>query len=473
MLVTQPDGKLLVKIIDFGIAKTLAAEDVCNLTQTGDIFGSPYYMSPEQAVGRGIDERSDIYSLGCLLYEMLTGVQPFRGASAFETLYMHMNEAAPTLKQNSLTQQFTVPVEKLVAKALAKGQASRWQSMSEFEHELSSLHKVIESPFQNLLNHVESEQRIKFKLNVWQSSVISAILLAAAVVLIWYWSSFQPEVYVKPEISAQEDLKNQNLDDSNKLADAVILNGGTDINLIGLDVTDQGLKGFQKRNDVVKLNLCGTAVSSDGMKYLTHLPLKILLLTQTDLTDQGMPAIGKIKDLNRVDIDRTYITSKGLANLANLPNLTDLSVKEDKLDDAAFAVFTRLPKLEVLDIGKNANITNAGVSKLSTLSNLKVLRMGNMPVSDEGLADFGKLHKLRTLDLSETDITDKALDKISGLPLRSLNLSGTAVSDDGILLLKQCLTLDHLRISSCPKVTKAAVRELKRSLPHCKISAKP
>ena len=101
MLVRQPDGSMLVKIIDFGIAKMLVSDEdgsSSNLTQTGDVFGSPFYMSPEQAMGRGIDERSDIYSLGCLIYEMLTGVLPFRGASAFETLYKHMHDDVPTLK---------------------------------------------------------------------------------------------------------------------------------------------------------------------------------------------------------------------------------------------------------------------------------------------------------------------------------------------------------------------------------------
>lgn len=78
------------KIVDFGIAKMSRSDETQSLTQTGDIFGSPLYMSPEQCLGHKVDHRSDLYSLGCLLYELLKGNPPHKGQSSLETLHFHL-----------------------------------------------------------------------------------------------------------------------------------------------------------------------------------------------------------------------------------------------------------------------------------------------------------------------------------------------------------------------------------------------
>ena len=75
---SEPDSNSPVKIIDFGIATVLTADSGDGLTKTGDVFGTPSYMSPEQCQGIAVDARSDIYSLGCVLFEALAGLPPFR-----------------------------------------------------------------------------------------------------------------------------------------------------------------------------------------------------------------------------------------------------------------------------------------------------------------------------------------------------------------------------------------------------------
>lgn len=88
------DGSLA--LIDFGLAKH--AEIACDLTAAGEIFGTPYYMSPEQGHGRELDERSDLYSLGVIFYEMLTRKKPFLAPSPMAVIYMHANAPRPTLE---------------------------------------------------------------------------------------------------------------------------------------------------------------------------------------------------------------------------------------------------------------------------------------------------------------------------------------------------------------------------------------
>lgn len=468
MLISQSNGGKLVKIIDFGIAKVVEENAPSNnLTQTGDVFGSPYYMSPEQAVGRGIDERSDIYSLGCVMYEMLTGVLPFRGASAFETLYAHMNEKVPTLKLNALKEQFPLPVEKLVAKALAKERSDRWQSMNEVEYELNSILQVLDSPFKALLQNLDLDRSNLIKLKVWHGAAIGAVSAMILIAVILFWPTFLPPVHDKPLVSAQQYLKEQKLDDPNEMARLVIMNGSPAVALDALDCNDDGLKFFQQRTDITKIGLSGTSITGAGLKYLTHLPLKHLFLNQTGVSD--LSSLANIPTLEFIELNKSLVTSETLESLTKLPNLRSIRAQECKLDDSAIDVFLNVPSLQFLWIGKNPGFTDAGIDRLSKASGLKTLRLTNLRIGDDSLKNIDQLKNLKVLDLDGTNVTDKILSKISRLQLRELHLSSTNVTDEGIRDLTKCVTLDRLTVIDCPKVSQRAVDELTRSLAHCKV----
>ncbi len=121
-----------VKILDFGIAKFSEREggEIQALTRTGEIFGSPVYMSPEQCTGLGVDQRSDIYSLGCVFFETLTGAPPCVGENALATMMKHQVELAPSLAEASLGKQFPQAIEDIVAKMLAKSPDNRYPNLS-------------------------------------------------------------------------------------------------------------------------------------------------------------------------------------------------------------------------------------------------------------------------------------------------------------------------------------------------------
>jgi serine/threonine protein kinase len=128
-----------VKLVDFGIAKLVNREDgeIQALTRTGEIFGSPLYMSPEQCSSGTVDHRSDIYSLGCVLFEMLTGTPPHMGQNALKTLLLHQAAETPTLKEASLGQDFPEPLERIVAKMLRKYPEQRYQNIGQVAHDLT------------------------------------------------------------------------------------------------------------------------------------------------------------------------------------------------------------------------------------------------------------------------------------------------------------------------------------------------
>ena len=111
-------------LIDFGLAKELTGDKA--LTGAGEIRGSPYYMSPEQADGRPVDERSDLYSLGVIFYELLTGTRPFQGRTVFDILAQHQHAPIPQLSGAAAR------VQPLLDRLLAKAPADRFQSATDF-----------------------------------------------------------------------------------------------------------------------------------------------------------------------------------------------------------------------------------------------------------------------------------------------------------------------------------------------------
>lgn len=130
-----------VKILDFGLAKLMQddSSEESRLTKTGDVLGTPAYMSPEQCKGQGLDHRSDIYSVGCMLYEMLTGKQPFAGESALDCMVKHYTEDAPPLGKLNASSQVCRSLEGLVEKTLRKDPADRYQTAAELKQDLQSI----------------------------------------------------------------------------------------------------------------------------------------------------------------------------------------------------------------------------------------------------------------------------------------------------------------------------------------------
>jgi eukaryotic-like serine/threonine-protein kinase len=125
-----------VKVMDFGIARALA--DASSVTQTAAVIGTAQYLSPEQARGEKVDARSDVYSLGCVLYEILTGEPPFVGDSPVAVAYQHVREdpVPPSQRHEGISPE----LDAVVLKALAKNPENRYQSAAEMRSDLVKVH---------------------------------------------------------------------------------------------------------------------------------------------------------------------------------------------------------------------------------------------------------------------------------------------------------------------------------------------
>lgn len=140
ILTITPEGTLCPKIVDFGMAKI---EDyggqIQMLTNSGDVFGSPSYMSPEQCQGTKVDERSDVYSLGCVMYEALMGRRAFPGDNIMAIVNMHLEQEPPALIANRDGGPISPAIAAIVLKCMRKSPDDRYQSMEELKEQLVAL----------------------------------------------------------------------------------------------------------------------------------------------------------------------------------------------------------------------------------------------------------------------------------------------------------------------------------------------
>lgn len=131
-------GQTIAKVLDFGISKVAAPEGAMKLTRTGTVFGSPAYMSPEQAAGEGnIDHRTDIYSLGVVLYEALSGQLPFTDQNYNTVIVNIVVKTPPDI--TSLVPGIPGELASIVQKAMAKDRSARFQTMDELANRLDKL----------------------------------------------------------------------------------------------------------------------------------------------------------------------------------------------------------------------------------------------------------------------------------------------------------------------------------------------
>ena len=139
LLVQDADGKQSLKLVDFGIAKfSQTSKAMQQITQNGDVLGSPLYMSPEQCMGSSLDGRSDIFSLGCVMYTAFMGREPFMGENILDTMYRRtvddptpFSQARPDIKLPQV-----LLLETIIFRALQRNLDERYQTMDELREDL-------------------------------------------------------------------------------------------------------------------------------------------------------------------------------------------------------------------------------------------------------------------------------------------------------------------------------------------------
>jgi serine/threonine-protein kinase len=489
IMISNQDGNFEdARIVDFGIAKLLdkeeGADDDGHLTHTGELFGSPLYMSPEQCRGSEVDARTDIYSLGCVMYETLTGRTPFRGATIVDTLMLQMSEIPVSLAEASPDKQFPVELENVIAKALAKDPDDRYQTMQDLEMALMGIQL-------NSSNVSRGKSRTKTR----KTPIIPKFVYGAAIAFlvvafgfrVWWQSISKHEntvtaaqvdaikkTAVLSSIEAKHDqqIVSNNIETllkskKNMIDDPMLrqrLNvdlGLEELDLNKAQVGDVGCQFLRNQRTLKRLYLDDTYVRDQALAVAiaTLDKLEKLSLCNTKISDNAIGYLTKLTNIWGIYLnDCKDVADKTLESVGSMPRLKELSLNSTAVTDRGFESLRRISLKKLF--ASRTKFGDKGMGALSNMNSLTELLVRDTKVSDEGLAKLKHAPELTSLDLSKTSITNKGMGYLARFPLLdSLGVAENPITDGGTAVLAKLTKLDRLNLEST-KISDATLLHL-------------
>lgn len=399
MVTRLKNGRDLAKIVDFGVAKLLEEEQASapQLTRTGEVFGSPLYMSPEQCLGKKLDARTDIYSLACVLFEELAGAPPFRADNVLATMHMHISDAPPEITKVRTDLPNGMQLSSILLTALSKNPEQRFQSMKAFADALKEAAlKPQAGPFSRLGTHLsifrktqESNRRLPLLI------VTTVCSLIVGITTWWGWQSHQ----------ALETLKSQEPGEK-----------------------DKAVAEFLASNDPPRLNIEDGRGLTDAIVpiMIKEQHLRILFLRKSRVTGPGFIELtrGLGKQLNKFSCSQNrHLKPKELLEMIyNLDSdlLTHISMQGVAATDDVIAACAKFKNLDTLEVSATS-ISPRAFERLPVMKKVGELALNHTVTNDQTMRDIAvKFPNLKRLFIKRTDVTDKGLKFLKRLKLKHL-----------------------------------------------------
>lgn len=220
LLRDESDGPYKAKLVDFGIAKSIAQTGP-QLTQTEMVMGSVFYLSPGQFQGRSADAQSDIYSLGCTFFEVLTGKRAFEGDTAFETISKHCNESAPTVKATNAEANIPDDLEYLLQWMLQKDADKRPKSIAQVR---ACLRKILRgesiirvdlegAPAPKTADGTSRRRALLVLSALTGIALVATLILFVALIQQHYQQQSKQQIVAEPNLAMKDNAKLKNLVD--------------------------------------------------------------------------------------------------------------------------------------------------------------------------------------------------------------------------------------------------------------------
>jgi serine/threonine protein kinase/uncharacterized membrane protein len=504
-----------VKILDFGLARAQGAEQ--DLTHSGVVMGTPAYMAPEQANGEKVDFRADLFALGCVIWQMLSGEKPFQGSTIFAIMTALANHHPKRLDE--LDPETPQPLADLVQKLLSKRPESRpnstWDVVTQLRRiedgllsatltpsQLAPIVQPLDDPWSNIDDDTEAvakpspqvssakpqadspAKKIPTKLLAFG---LGGLLLLAAGIIIIIKNKDGTETKIEVPDDSSVTVKDKEgktlakvepgknplvaaIDPDRKAAEWVLSIGG----LVRVDGQERDIKaaadlpgGPFRLTSVVCSN--NSKVSNAGLAHFKDCKgLMYLNLYGTQVSDTGLAHFKDCKGLTQLNLGGTKVGDAGLAHFKDCNGLTHLWLHGTEVSDAGLAHFKDCKGLTTLDLS-GTQVSDAGLAHFKDCNSLTQLNLLVTQVSDAGLAHFKDCKGLTFLYLANTQVSDAGLAHFKDCKsLTYLNLSNTQVSDAGLAHFKDCKGLTNLKVQKT-KVTANALEEFHAAIAGCKI----
>lgn len=481
-----------VKLVDFGLAKYADKEQ--ELTKTGAAMGSPPYMSPEAVYGKHTDERSDIYSLGCTLFEMIAGRPPFTGEMPFHVMMAHVNKLAPTISEVS-GKECEEEVEAFVAKCIKKDPNDRFQNMDDLIKALEKVKTtltdkkrasegILASGIYASGAFIAERKRLAdewLKRNTKLASIIGAVLILGTGGVIGYqnWLDSQAKNDVQEGFSAVSDAiakpENEELildmtegkstydagahliKDKSSRFDSCLLSGE-----MNLEQVKQAVEPYKKMKVFQFEQL---EVDDECYKYILGLGMEKIVLYNTKLTPSLLEQIGKTKSINHLQILKCDNIPQGvLDGLAKSTSISNIELECGFEYKNVGNVLGRMKQLLAI-VFLNTSLSESDITSIVRGVNLGWLSLKHCRLEPDALTNIKDAKICRLLEFPDTGLTVEQLAQIGQVPhLYSLNLHRTGTTDDGLPGLYGSRELNNINLTK-NNVSPDAVARMKENMP--------
>lgn len=458
-------GEREAKILDFGVAKLDHASQ--KLTSTSAVIGSPLYMSPEQASALDIDSRSDIYSLGCLMFETLTGIVPLKGKNALETISLHKGKAPPLISDVIEHADFPQKLVELVNRCLAKLPEQRPQSVSEISTELRSIQEELAH---KAIYKKASAPRAAYipKTTMKQLAIV---LVGVSILGI---TVFAPVKFLFDRKNRAQERLDKKLDKSQKVEDWTkeaqradikktveskptrfysIAGGGRGI-VFNKFIIDYELNKVQEFPDLrgVTIRDC-MLLKGSGLKYLSSSNIDQVLMDRTKIKDEYLKYLIPMKNLNLLTLSSPNLSDKGVESLAQNKNLQYISLASEALTDRTAELLSSIPDLKNVEL-TSKKLTDKSVDFLLTKKIWSLGLIGTSLGPDIGVK-IAKMPLCKEVNLSDTGkLSIASLKALANSPVLNLNLAGVPLSKEHFQALSKSKHLAELRFLAYPGCSK-------------------
>ncbi len=444
-------GEDQIKVVDFGIARIEDMEDK-TIAGGGLLVGTPSVVSPEQARGQTTDARSDIYSLGCSMYRVLTGKFPYESENFIETVYKHLNDPVPTLAEGNPDIDYPPLLEQLIGKALQKVPADRFKNMKEVADALEEVADSGLSPIQfgSILSGVQTESQLKndkrFYLKVLAVCLAVLLIPAGLIYALRLIDNADKEQAVDLETKFKTFSKNKQLwFEANALTPTVF----TEFRF----------------TDAVRFNLRRGKFTDHELSELVKSPLLAIDLRDTDISDDSLQVVAGCKTLRTVLLSGCKrITDNGLKHLSKLPNLNIVALSDTKIGDEGIREICK-KDLYCLTFANCTNVTDKSLPFIDELEHLDTLWIGHSSISKNGAIHLlGKEH-LGKISVPDYGLEDKDFDRMS-LGYSRLELPGNQITPAVFKRIGQLPYLFFLDLERCPNISTAEMNRFCKEQDH-------
>ncbi len=497
-----------LKLVDFGLAKLSGVEpEVQNPATAGELFGSPYYMSPEHCDGKRIDARSDIYSLGCTFFEILTGVPPFRGANSIQTMMMHQSQKPSSLSKATGGKFFPEAMEEMIATMLEKAPMDRYQNLEEVVVELTYMQQDLDASYSSSRNSEQSSfvkdgTKEKHPVQLALKISLAVAVLLSAILTLAYWMKIEKEksssdatpATMRLPTSSPGDKTGTSLESNSRNKAEAIAETTEGTKSPGSSEAIAGTTASPAAAATPELNAESSVGSTAGtsptptaeaksvssspsiIKPSASRPIKGYFLGNVD--DQGVLKrkfdFGVERNLGKLELEgqEELIQASGVVLLpqgkATLhcsdvviadPSLLEGFSSNDlyglvfagrkPLDKSALRYIIRLSGLKYLSVSASpCNFDGDSLSQIELLFDLKELELVGTRIKGSELATLSRIKKLKRLTYSPVTEPANLLKVLTpSKSLTELTLERGPLSVSDFKAISTCPNLRHLRVN--------------------------